>query len=480
MAARYRLLLCLLLLSTSLIVVSPVGAAPIGNDAFQRTWDRTDKPVAGFQVSRTWMWGPEANTGVMNEPYVDAAGGQRSVQYFDKSRMEINDPNGDQNSIWYVTNGLLVRELITGSMAVGNNTYEQRRAAEINASGDPDDPNAPTYATFNGLLDKPALALNAPVTQRLDRNGNVTDDPGLSGQNVTVATVDDNTHHSIANVFWDFMNSSGTVWENGNYVNAALFQNPFFATGRPITEPYWANVKVAGTQRDVLLQCFERRCLTYNPANADGWKVEASNVGQHYYNWRYGSGAPADGAVLYHSNLHDWASFNRNGDSAGVVGNTYHIKAATQRFPRIKGHNLNFTDSTVSVGVRMVSQSQQAGACLLTRLVGQDTAHYALCMAADGKARASYDFFDAQNNPQSQELLPTKQYGGTLPTNQWNTLKITAKGNSLWFYINGVLMGTATAPAGGPANGNIGIGVGNADSTPAEYEFQNMIVYGVQ
>lgn len=480
MAGRYRLLLCLLLLATSLIAAIPAGAAPIGNDAFQRTWDRTDKPVAAFQVSRTWMWGPEANTGVMNEPYIESPGGQRSVQYFDKSRMEINNPSGDQNSIWYVTNGLLVRELISGAMAVGDNTYEQRRAAEINASGDPDDANAPTYATFNGLLNAPALALNAPVTQRLDRNGNVTDDPGLSGQNVTVGAVDDNTHHSIANVFWDFMNSSGTVWENGKFVNATLFQNPFFATGRPITEPYWVNVKVGGTPRDVLLQCFERRCLTYNPANADGWKVEAGNVGQHYYNWRYGSGAPADGAVLYRSNLNDWATFSKDGDSAAVVDGKFRITAATQRFPRIKGHNLDFADSTVSVGVRMVSQSQNAGACLLARLVGQDTAHYALCMAADGRARASYDFFDAQNNPQSQELLPTKQYGGTLPTNQWNTLKITAKGNSLWFFINGVLMGTATAPAGAAGNGNIGIGVGNADSNPAAYEFQNMLVYGVQ
>lgn len=59
-------------------------------------------------------------------------------------------------------------------------------------------------------------------------------------------------------------------------------------------------------------------------------------------------------------------------------------------------------------------------------------------------------------------------------------LNITAKGNSLWFFINGVLMGTATAPAGGPANGNIGIGVGNSDSNPATFEFQNMIVYGMQ
>jgi hypothetical protein len=36
------------------------------------------------------------------------------------------------------------------------------------------------------------------------------------------------------------------------------------------------------------VQAFERRVLTYNPDNSDGWKVEAGNVGQHYYQWRYG------------------------------------------------------------------------------------------------------------------------------------------------------------------------------------------------
>ena len=47
-------------------------------------------------------------------------------------------------------------------------------------------------------------------------------------------------------------------------------------------------MKVGGVERDVLLQCFERRCLTYTPSNPDGWKVEMGNVGRHYYAWRYG------------------------------------------------------------------------------------------------------------------------------------------------------------------------------------------------
>src|SRR5205085_2221786 len=35
------------------------------------------------------------------------------------------------------------------------------------------------------------------------------------------------------------------------------------------------------------VQLFERRVLTYNPANPPATQVEMGNVGRHYYNWRY-------------------------------------------------------------------------------------------------------------------------------------------------------------------------------------------------
>ncbi|HUZ03363.1 MAG TPA: hypothetical protein VMU89_23715, partial [Thermomicrobiaceae bacterium] len=60
-----------------------------------------------------------------------------------------------------------------------------------------------------------------------------------------------------------------------------------YATGYPLTEAYWTSVLVGGVSRQVLVQVFERRVLTYTPANPSGWQVEAGNVGQHYYTWRY-------------------------------------------------------------------------------------------------------------------------------------------------------------------------------------------------
>lgn len=85
------------------------------------------------------------------------------------------------------------------------------------------------------------------------------------------------------------MTSRGVVYDihsNEHHVDR-LFPNSFYATGYPITEAHWTTTKVAGVERDVLLQCFERRCLTYTPDNPTGWQIEFGNIGQHYYQWRY-------------------------------------------------------------------------------------------------------------------------------------------------------------------------------------------------
>jgi sugar lactone lactonase YvrE len=277
------------------------GAVAPGNQYFQRSWARTDQPVSTGQVSRTWMWGPDAFTNELQEPYSESPNGQRSVQYFDKARMEITQPtDGDPGSIWYVTNGLLVVELISGKMQLGDATFSQRTPAAVNVAGDADDTSGPTYASFKAVLNAQPLPVGTPGTpyaipQSINRNGTVTEASHWADYAIKTAYLDEITNHTIAAPFWSFMNSSGLVWDGTAYVEALLFENPYFATGRPITEAYWANVKVAGSYQDVLMQCFERRCLTYNPANAPEWRVEAGNVGRHYYAWRYTQ--PGEGAT---------------------------------------------------------------------------------------------------------------------------------------------------------------------------------------
>ncbi|MEZ4571576.1 MAG: lamin tail domain-containing protein [Thermomicrobiales bacterium] len=269
------------------ISANAVMAAPPGNRHFENTWERTDRPVAEQQVSRTWMWGPGAITGILNEPYADAPGLYRTVQYYDKSRMEITYPGDDPSSIWYVTNGLLAQELITGRMQLGDSTWEQYDPAEVNVAGDADDPNGPTYDSFQRAGQPPLGFPEDPLITRISRDGTLTDDLSLAGQGIFASYYVIETNHRVAEPFWRFMNSSGPVYSEGSLTTAPLFSDPFFATGFPISEGYWANVKVGGQQRDVLIQCFERRCLTYTPGNPSGFEVEAGNIGQHYYEWRY-------------------------------------------------------------------------------------------------------------------------------------------------------------------------------------------------
>ena len=291
----HRLLSAVALVALVIVLLpfDGIAVAP-GDEAFERTWSRTDQPVASSVISRTWMWGPSAFTGPMVEWMTNNPGSGRVVQYFDKSRMEITDPSADPNAIWFVTNGLLARELVSGNLQLGLNDFEQRQPAAINVAGDSTDANAPTYASFQTLLNTPALGEGQIITSRIDRGGNISDDPSLGAQNIVATEFVEATGHRIAEPFWEFMNSSGTVFENGENFIAPLFETPFFATGLPISEAYWARVAVGGVLQDVLVQVFERRVLTYTPDNAPEWRVEAGNVGRHYFEWRYGTEPPAE------------------------------------------------------------------------------------------------------------------------------------------------------------------------------------------
>jgi hypothetical protein len=271
----------------TMFIIAPVLAVAPAPGPFERTWARTDKPVLDGLLARTWIWGPDANTGVLQEPYLQSPGGERDVQYYDKSRMEINNPAAVDDGLWYVTNGLLVVELMSGMMQVGDFQFEERSPADINIVGDPGYAETPTYADYADLRDDPAFAAGTVIVATVDGDGNVGSKNDLAQWNVTASELAPLTGHRTASVFWEFMNSSGIVYQNGAFVTDDLFLNPYYATGYPITEAYWSQVMLAGSEQWVLTQAFERRVLTYAPNNNPGFQVEAGNVGLHYYQWRY-------------------------------------------------------------------------------------------------------------------------------------------------------------------------------------------------
>ena len=269
--------------------VSARSAVVFADPAFRALWRRTDDLAPG---RRSFLWGPpdRAATTIAREPYAEAPGGTRLVEYFDKTRMERTDPARSRAAAGFVTNGLLATEMITGRVQQGDTAFESRPPAAVTIAGDAGDPDTPTYATFTRLMAAPPLVAESPITQTVDRAGTV----GTGGPSgVTAGELVTETRHRTASVFRDFIFGSGPVLVGDQQSDAPLFMNGYAGgVGLPITEAYWARVRVGGVQKQVLVQAFERRVLTYTPDNPEGFKVEAGNVGAHYLRWRYGEAPP--------------------------------------------------------------------------------------------------------------------------------------------------------------------------------------------
>jgi hypothetical protein len=297
-----RKLLPLAIIGLVAALAIPALAFDPADPAMQKVWQRYDKPIVdGVASNRSWMWGPGPNTAGIFEPYAESPGGQRLVQYYDKSRMEINRTDvTDPNHPWYVTNGLLSVELITGRIQKGNASFENRGCgAAIPIAGDPGN-TWPTYRGLSGRIN--TTGAGAPnrtgqyATEVLNPDGSTGPYPGGNDPGAQLVYYEASLGHNIPKAFWDFMNATGTIYSEGSYVAASPWFDRVFVMGWPIGEPYWALVKVGGVDRWVLFQPYERRVLTYTPSNPDPWKVEMGNIGQHYYRWRYeGVGAPCPG-----------------------------------------------------------------------------------------------------------------------------------------------------------------------------------------
>jgi hypothetical protein len=238
------------------------------------------------------MWGPHPLR-AMNERYDQAASGQRQVIYFDKGRMEVNDPSADPHGQWFVTSGLLVSELISGRMQTGDTGADQRAPAGIPIAGDADDSAGPTYSSFRAVVALPADDKTGAVPdEQIGRDGQLTLYTGAPHREARLAHFVDATRHNIPQVFWSYLNASGTLYAEGGYTSGRLF-DWVYVLGYPISEAYWARVLVGGQARDVLIQPFERRVLTYSPDDPPNWQVQMGNVGRHYYQWRYDEAPPS-------------------------------------------------------------------------------------------------------------------------------------------------------------------------------------------
>ncbi len=274
-------------------------AEGFANPAFQNTWKRTDGPVAAGSVARPYFWGSEPFA-TKTERYDTSPSQKRVVQYFDKGRMEITYPDGDKANPWYVSSGLLVRDLAGGIVQVGDNRVQIFDPAEIAIVGDDQKPLA-TTPYYRDFLREALLGsffrsrLGEDVTSTVRRGGGRGTRAASAQPKVKIGYYDSTSHHNIAVPFWDFMNSSGTVFNPaGQSVSGTVFEWQYIL-GYPMTEPLWTTASIGGKSQEVLIQLFQRRVLVYNPAAAPGSQVDFTNVGRHAYNWQYSPAATPQG-----------------------------------------------------------------------------------------------------------------------------------------------------------------------------------------
>ncbi len=271
---------------------SVAQAFEFAENAFLTQWQRADRPIQDGTASRSWVWGPAFSEG-KSEPYAESPGGKRLVQYFDKARMEIKNPDAPRDSRFFVTNGLLVNELVSGQIQVGDNSFLASPVgpSEVHVAGDPGIGPGLAYSSFRKVASLDGG--NRAPDQTGQSSLNTLSQDGVPGQNSGTASYgvvnsfyENILGHNIPDVFWRFLNQEGPIYENGALSSGQVFDWQI-AAGLPLTEAFWSRATIGGLEKDVLIQLFQRRVLTFTPSNNSPFQVEMGNTGQHYFTWRY-------------------------------------------------------------------------------------------------------------------------------------------------------------------------------------------------
>ncbi|HEX9987178.1 MAG TPA: hypothetical protein VGE45_01720 [Chloroflexia bacterium] len=253
------------------------------NSSFNNQWAKSDLPVLRGSVNRSWLWGIRGQYHGW-ERYDQAPGGKRLVQYFDKARMEINNPAGNPNDPYFVTNGLLTVEMVGGEISFGDEMQITASVpCTIPVAGDPRKDNllTPGYSALRGVAsihgeNQAPNRTGQYVNEAIDVNGVVRAETTNTRASKYVAYVSQ-TGHNIPDVFNSYLGG----------MKADFGYDWTFALGYPITEAYWTKMMVQHQEYPVMIQAYQRRVLTYVPSLPQPWKVQMGNVGQHYFEWRY-------------------------------------------------------------------------------------------------------------------------------------------------------------------------------------------------
>ncbi len=280
--------------TTATPAVSPVPivsfpAPEEGDPAFRALWERFDRPVLEHQALRDLTWGDKP-IATFREPYSSSPGGSRLVQYYAKGRMEVTNPAQPKSDPWYVSSGLLVREMLSGKIEIGPGRFENRSPAQEPLFGEPMPPRTVTYSSLARVVTllgnvRVDNKVGRPIYEKLAYDGTIEADLGMAVYDQRYGEFDREGNHNVARAFVDLLSRIDLIYENGTLTRAQLYT--VRDIGVPISEPYWIRVTLNGRVQDALVQAFERRVLVFLP-EADEPKVRIADSGLHYLAWRYG------------------------------------------------------------------------------------------------------------------------------------------------------------------------------------------------
>jgi hypothetical protein len=273
------------IVAVSLLPVENIQPSAFASPSFARYYARS----APQQQQLLWGGGPLVS---LVEPFTGAPGNRRLVQYFDRGRMELGSSDAS-SADGSVTQGLLVREMATGYVQLGYDSFVQGDPAPVDIFGGPraNAGSAPslTYADFTA-----AATTRAPDRTRSGDNhfaewiapgGVVSDAPAPA--EVVAVRYESETGHNIPDVTAGWLETD------------PFGVDPLETLGFPISEPFWTPSGM-GELGVSLVQLFERRVVVYTPDLPEAERFSLTNAGRHYYRWRYGND-PTPGAGQEHA-----------------------------------------------------------------------------------------------------------------------------------------------------------------------------------
>jgi hypothetical protein len=253
--------------AVSFLPIEASRPSTFADPAFARYFHRTD--VDGQAL--LWGGGPIVS---LVEPFTGAPGNRRLVQYFDRGRMELI-VDGEGRDV-QVTEGLLVKEMATGNVQLGYDSFVQTDPANIPILGAPS-ASTLTYADFRDATSRAPdrTASDNVVDNWITSGGEVTERSGpVTVRNSQYVGA---TGHNIPDVF--------VAWFATRPFGSVDAQD---ALGYPITDAFWIDPGAADSGPS-LVQFFERRVVVYTPSLPTDTRFTLTNAGRHYYRWRYGN-----------------------------------------------------------------------------------------------------------------------------------------------------------------------------------------------